>query len=98
MIVNDGTYTFADDGKSKQLGGCRSFYRNYESKAKITYADGVIQVMIKNGLDASSEYTLCAQAQASLPAGYYFGVTAATGAVSGNVYLLLVVVVVVLLC
>jgi len=80
IIYNDGTlrYDPSNDGVPNIKGGCKFTYRNYETKMRLTYADGIAQIEFIVPSLGHSEWTLCASAPMVLPSGYYFGLTAAT--------------------
>jgi mannose-binding lectin 1 len=85
IYLNDGSWSFQEDGKEKRLGGCRSHYRNYDTKVKITYVQENLQVQYKiKGVTAADQWLTCAVIQMSLTSGYYFGLSAATGGLTDN--------------
>eukprot|EP01102_Stenamoeba_stenopodia_P008966 TRINITY_DN2628_c0_g1_i1.p1 TRINITY_DN2628_c0_g1~~TRINITY_DN2628_c0_g1_i1.p1 ORF type:complete len:627 (+),score=138.34 TRINITY_DN2628_c0_g1_i1:236-1882(+) len=81
VIVNDGTKVWdgGRDGGIYATDGCISHFRNTKSSVKITYKDGTVEVSVDVG--ERGYFQPCTKIAAQLPPGYYFGMTAATGAV-----------------
>jgi len=88
VLQNDRSWSYEQNGRTRdakgqgEIGGCRCNYRNVETYVKIQYFQGNIQVQYKLG--ANADYILCTQGKANLPAGYYFGLSAATGGLADN--------------
>lgn len=79
-VLNDGTkeYDHAADGESLSLGRCTAAVRNQpkHSLIRITYDSKELRVDLDAG---GGGWRSCFTAPMSLPVGYHFGVTAATG-------------------
>jgi len=88
VLFNDRSWSYEQNGRTRdakgqgEIGGCRCNYRNVETFIKIQYFQGIVQVQYKLG--ANADYILCAQGKVNLPAGYYFGLSAATGGLADN--------------
>lgn len=64
------------------LGECRAHFRNAETSVRIAYSDGRLQVLTQ--VSPATEWSVCVQASVVLPSRGYFGVSAATGGLSGR--------------
>jgi len=86
LYYNDGSwkYTPENDGTGRQLGGCKFNYRNYETKIRISYVDGIAQIDLMIPSLGQTEWTYCASSVLQIPNGMYFGATAATGGLTDN--------------
>jgi len=85
-MLNDGTipYDHNNDGLTNQLGGCVARYRSLSNsaRARIIYKDNQLDVLINLG---EGPFESCLHADnIHLPTGFYFGMSAATGALSDN--------------
>jgi len=83
LWLNDGTrlYDPAIDGRNGDLGRCRSYVRDMRSKLRVNNSNGTITVEIDSG---SGSWTPCISFSHTLPTGYYFGFSAATGQLTDN--------------
>ncbi|RXG68865.1 Vesicular integral-membrane protein VIP36 [Armadillidium vulgare] len=86
-MINNGTlhYDHDRDGTHTQLAGCGSKFRNlnHDTYLSIKYFKDVLT--ISTNIDNSGEFKECFSVQGViLPTGYYFGVSAATGALTDN--------------
>lgn len=83
-IVNDGSKSFDhnNDGGSDILGQCSLDYRNTKIpfNVKIRYVDGALELFTDRS--GQKNWVLCFQAPISIPSGYHFGLSAATGELS----------------
>eukprot|EP01027_Heterolobosea_sp_BB2_P017124 GEZU01024293.1.p1 GENE.GEZU01024293.1~~GEZU01024293.1.p1 ORF type:complete len:528 (+),score=140.71 GEZU01024293.1:92-1675(+) len=82
-IKNDGSakeWDIPNDLQRDQLASCMSYFRNTKEhvKAKITYNQNVLQVMLDTDNSGNFQYCLSVD-NLVVSRGYYFGVTAATG-------------------
>eukprot|EP01117_Protostelium_nocturnum_P005222 TRINITY_DN189_c0_g1_i1.p1 TRINITY_DN189_c0_g1~~TRINITY_DN189_c0_g1_i1.p1 ORF type:complete len:533 (-),score=183.47 TRINITY_DN189_c0_g1_i1:66-1664(-) len=84
VFHNDGTvsYDSGSDGKHQALGSCRSYFRNYETKIRLIYLQGTLQVLTK--LQSQADWSVCTTVAIDLPEGYFFGISAATGGLADN--------------
>lgn len=87
-ILNDGSISYAHDldGEGQHIGQCVRHYRNpsVPSALKITYFEHKITVSIDTA-EQGRAYTTCFEiADVTLPSGYYFGVSAATGGLADD--------------
>eukprot|EP00027_Filamoeba_sp_ATCC50430_P012517 CAMPEP_0168569900 /NCGR_PEP_ID=MMETSP0413-20121227/16427_1 /TAXON_ID=136452 /ORGANISM="Filamoeba nolandi, Strain NC-AS-23-1" /LENGTH=525 /DNA_ID=CAMNT_0008602473 /DNA_START=190 /DNA_END=1767 /DNA_ORIENTATION=+ len=82
VVLNNGHTRYQDspDAKTIQLGGCKYFYRNYDTRVRIGYFDNTLQVLVRT----QGDWTLCGIFNVDLPMGYYFGLSAATGGLADN--------------
>jgi len=82
LWINDGSQRFepSDDGKHGEKGHCKSIVREARSKIRVVYRDGLVQVET----DVRNGWQFCTSVAATLPKGYYFGVSAATGHLMDN--------------
>jgi len=85
-VINDGTriYDHATDGRETEIGSCQANFRNMDanrkSRVKITYEKSKLTVKYDiDGNHNEDNWKQCFEAAVSLPTGYYFGVSAATG-------------------
>ncbi|KAJ4460382.1 putative Protein ERGIC-53 [Paratrimastix pyriformis] len=86
-MLNDGTinYDHNNDGLTNQLGGCVARYRSLPnpSRVRVIYKDNALDVLLD--LNSQGQYDTCMHADnIHLPTGFYFGMSAATGALSDN--------------
>ncbi len=46
MYNNDGSWKYnpSVDGTDRQLGGCKINYRNWDTKLRISYVEGILMV------------------------------------------------------
>lgn len=86
IFVNDGSWSYdpKTDGKNMALAECKAFYRNTETTMRVAYAPGRLQVALQ--VPPSQDWILCAQLSVTLPGRGYFGVSAATGGLSGKYF------------
>lgn len=85
VVVNDGNrgYNAATDGRDIELGGCTAPLRRTAGAAGLLVRyDGAAQRLRVEYSTAPGRWTECVAAHVALPAGYRFGVSAATGALS----------------
>ncbi|ELR10923.1 Legumelike lectin family protein [Acanthamoeba castellanii str. Neff] len=79
---NDGQrYDPFDDGRRGEKASCSNLNRETRSKMRVIYRDGVIQVETDDG---AGHWVPCITHHESLPKGYYFGLSAATGHLTDN--------------
>ncbi|XP_065828743.1 VIP36-like protein [Oscarella lobularis] len=86
-IVANGSvhYDHDRDGTHSEVAGCHVQFRNLEedTHASILYADRTLTVNLD--VDGNYEWQECFRVEeVDLPAGYYFGVSAATGDLADN--------------
>ncbi|XP_059919186.1 vesicular integral-membrane protein VIP36 isoform X2 [Gadus macrocephalus] len=86
-MVSNGSvgYDHGKDGRSAELGGCPAEIRNkdHETYLAIRYSKGRLTVMVD--VEDKNEWKECIDiGGVSLPTGYYFGASAATGDLSDN--------------
>lgn len=83
LWINDGTqrYDPFDDGRRGEKASCSNLNRETRSKMRVIYRDGVIQVETDDG---AGHWVPCITHHESLPKGYYFGLSAATGHLTDN--------------
>ncbi|VDQ03205.1 unnamed protein product [Trichobilharzia regenti] len=94
-MINDGTkhYDHDKDGTLTELAGCSNNFRNTDhSMAYIRYNNNQLKVSIKS--EAMADPVECFTVDGvHLPTGYYIGVTAATGDLSGEFAIFCVIIV-----
>lgn len=82
-IVNDGTlsYKHFSDGGDDILASCQVNYRKKNRVfIKVRYVDGVLELMYD--LEGKNNWNSCFKTGANLPNNYFFGFSAATGALA----------------
>ena len=89
VIVNDGskTYDASTDGSELMLGSCVREVRNlnHPSKLRVTYLSGARRLNVDVDINNEGRWESCwAGDNVDLPAGYHFGITAATGGLTDN--------------
>jgi len=91
IIVNDGTKTYTpdSDGKDIQSAGCAAQLRKTDNNAwlRIKRDSSNDEVTVSysttpNAPEHEGSWKVCGTVKASLPTGYYLGVSAATGGLS----------------
>ncbi|XP_074140984.1 protein ERGIC-53-like [Sminthopsis crassicaudata] len=92
ILANDGQvpYDHLRDGGGQVLGSCLWDFRNrpYPFRARISYWEEKLQVSVSNGFTTQGAIDeVCAEVgPLLLPAGGYFGVSAATGTLAGTAH------------
>uniref|UniRef100_A0A803YN51 L-type lectin-like domain-containing protein n=1 Tax=Meleagris gallopavo TaxID=9103 RepID=A0A803YN51_MELGA len=90
VVSNDGKllYDHQNDGSTQALASCQRDFRNkpYPVRAKITYYQKTLTVLINNGFTPDKEdYEFCAKVEDMvLPSQGYFGISAATGGLADD--------------
>uniref|UniRef100_A0A8D0LBI1 Lectin, mannose binding 1 n=1 Tax=Sphenodon punctatus TaxID=8508 RepID=A0A8D0LBI1_SPHPU len=90
VVGNNGKllYDHQNDGSTQALASCQRDFRNkpYPVRAKITYYQKVLTVLINNGFTPDKEdYEFCARVENMvLPLHGYFGISAATGGLADD--------------
>ncbi|XP_043922091.1 protein ERGIC-53 [Protopterus annectens] len=90
LVGNNGklSYDHQNDGSSQALGSCLRDFRNkpYPIRAKVTYYQKTLTVMINNGFTPDKEdYEFCAKVDNMIiPSEGYFGISAATGGLADD--------------
>ncbi|XP_044513726.1 protein ERGIC-53 [Gracilinanus agilis] len=90
IIGNNGQiqYDHQNDGANQALSSCQRDFRNkpYPVRAKITYYQKTLTVMINNGFTPDKDdYELCAKVENMvIPAQGHFGISAATGGLADD--------------
>nr|4GKX_A Chain A, Protein ERGIC-53 [Homo sapiens]4GKX_B Chain B, Protein ERGIC-53 [Homo sapiens]4GKX_C Chain C, Protein ERGIC-53 [Homo sapiens]4GKX_D Chain D, Protein ERGIC-53 [Homo sapiens]4GKX_E Chain E, Protein ERGIC-53 [Homo sapiens]4GKX_F Chain F, Protein ERGIC-53 [Homo sapiens]4GKY_A Chain A, Protein ERGIC-53 [Homo sapiens] len=90
IIGNNGQihYDHQNDGASQALASCQRDFRNkpYPVRAKITYYQNTLTVMINNGFTPDkNDYEFCAKVENMIiPAQGHFGISAATGGLADD--------------
>lgn len=89
IIMNDESkvYNPATDGQDIQTGGCQSFFRNTAKnpKARIRYEGEQQTLSVWMDTSHDDRWTQCVELhEIKLPTGYYFGLSATTGALADN--------------
>ncbi|XP_028915699.1 protein ERGIC-53 [Ornithorhynchus anatinus] len=90
VIGNNGQilYDHQNDGANQALASCQRDFRNkpYPVRAKITYYQKVLTVMINNGFTPNKDdYEFCAKVENMvIPAQGHFGISAATGGLADD--------------
>uniref|UniRef100_A0A8C3LJN9 Lectin, mannose binding 1 n=1 Tax=Chrysolophus pictus TaxID=9089 RepID=A0A8C3LJN9_CHRPC len=90
VVGNDGKllYDHQNDGSTQALASCQRDFRNkpYPVRAKITYYQKTLTVLINNGFTPDKEdYEFCAKVEDMvLPSQGYFGISAATGGLADD--------------
>ncbi|XP_004601758.2 protein ERGIC-53 isoform X1 [Sorex araneus] len=90
IIGNNGQfhYDHQNDGASQALASCQRDFRNkpYPVRAKITYYQKTLTVMINNGFTPDkNDYEFCAKVENMVvPAQGHFGISAATGGLADD--------------
>jgi len=86
VIVNDGTriYNPQFDGKDMEIGGCRAGFRKTSKPAilRVTYIGSQKKLVVAYDISGANQWHECFSGTVDLPAGYYLGISAATGGVS----------------
>jgi mannose-binding lectin 2 len=86
-VIFNGTqpYDHDRDGTHSEIAGCHAQFRNLDTDthASIMYADRTLSVQLD--VDGNFEWQECFNvADVDLPAGYFFGASAATGELAGQ--------------
>ncbi|XP_068781446.1 protein ERGIC-53-like [Struthio camelus] len=90
VVGNNGklSYDHQNDGSTQALAYCQRDFRNkpYPVRAKITYYQKTLTVLINNGFTPDKEdYEFCAKVEDMvLPSQGYFGISAATGGLADD--------------
>ncbi|NXR12126.1 LMAN1 protein, partial [Semnornis frantzii] len=90
VVGNNGKllYDHQNDGSTQALASCQRDFRNkpYPVRAKITYYQKTLTVLINNGFTPDKEdYEFCAKVEdMALPSQGYFGISAATGGLADD--------------
>ncbi|OXB60775.1 hypothetical protein ASZ78_016826 [Callipepla squamata] len=90
VVGNNGKllYDHQNDGSTQALASCQRDFRNkpYPVRAKITYYQKTLTVLINNGFTPDKEdYEFCAKVEDMvLPSQGYFGISAATGGLADD--------------
>ncbi|KAI4564740.1 hypothetical protein MJG53_015752 [Ovis ammon polii x Ovis aries] len=90
IIGNNGQihYDHQNDGANQALSSCQRDFRNkpYPVRAKITYYQKTLTVMINNGFTPDkNDYEFCAKVENMIiPAQGHFGISAATGGLADD--------------
>ncbi|XP_036613661.1 protein ERGIC-53 [Trichosurus vulpecula] len=90
IIGNNGQiqYDHQNDGTNQALSSCQRDFRNkpYPVRAKITYYQKTLTVMINNGFTPDKDdYEFCAKVENMIiPPQGYFGISAATGGLADD--------------
>nr|XP_060617329.1 protein ERGIC-53 [Anolis sagrei ordinatus] len=90
VVGNNGKlhYDHQNDGSTQALASCQRDFRNkpYPVRAKITYYQKTLTVLINNGFTPDKEdYEFCAKVESMvLPPQGYFGISAATGGLADD--------------
>ncbi|XP_053557146.1 protein ERGIC-53 [Bombina bombina] len=90
VVGNNGklNYDHQNDGSTQALASCQRDFRNkpYPVRAKITYYNKTLTVMINNGFTPDKEdYEFCAKVDNMiLPGQGFFGISAATGGLADD--------------
>ncbi|KAH3756672.1 Protein ERGIC-53 [Pelomyxa schiedti] len=88
-IENDGTKSFsaATDGMDLQLASCQAYFRSTSknTRARIRYEGSTNRLWVWTDSYFDNNWILCIDGESVvLPPGYYFGLSAATGALFDN--------------
>uniref|UniRef100_A0A8C3GJM3 Lectin, mannose binding 1 n=1 Tax=Cairina moschata TaxID=8855 RepID=A0A8C3GJM3_CAIMO len=90
VVGNNGNllYDHQNDGSTQALASCQRDFRNkpYPVRAKITYYQKTLTVLINNGFTPDKEdFEFCAKVEDMvLPSQGYFGISAATGGLADD--------------